>query len=160
MPQCAPRPRVRLLATLLPVAVLLTACSENDPVAFTEPVDPAGVWRVGIVVTVATGACDGEVGESSVEDITITKTGSAPPYNVTASGFLGDPANVLTGTFDANNRLLLSGSYPEDGGTTTAEHDLIAVSPDRMEGVENWTWSGTEGTCPGSQSSVTADRNP
>jgi hypothetical protein len=79
---------------------------------------------------------------------------------VTARGFLGSPNNVLTGTFDANNRLLISGSYPEDGGTTSPLHDLVATSQNRMEGTETWNWTDGSGSCPNSRSNVTATRQP
>ncbi len=89
------------------------------------------------------------MGESGIDDITVTKTGAAPPYSVTASGFLWDPSNVLTGTFDADNRLLLSSSYAEDGGTTTAEHDR---SPQRS--------GGTGARIPVSKETVTSIQTP
>jgi len=138
----------------------LGGCSNSNPVATNQPVDPAGVWIFDIVVTDGTGVCDGEEGESSGHPITITKTGSVPPYNIVATGFLGSPNNVLTGTFDANNRLLISGSYPEDGGTTSPSHDLVATGQNRMNGTETWNWVGASGSCPNSKSSVVAIRQP
>ena len=143
------------IVTVLPLAML--ACV-GGPTATEQPVDPAGVWIFGIVVTLANGICAGDEGESSAHPITITKTGSAPPYAVTASGFLGDPLNVLTGTFDENNRFVITGTYPEDGGTNSVRHDLVATSANRMEGVENWSWDGSSGTCTNSTSDVIADR--
>jgi len=110
-------------------------------------------------VTSATGICAGEEGQSSAFPITITKTGEAPPYQVTAKGFLEVASNTLTGTFDDNNRLLLnSGSYPEEDGTTTPVHDLTATSENQMVGTETWNFQSAEGSCPGSTSSVTATR--
>ena len=150
--------RERAGTLVLCLLVATAACGESDPVASEVLVDPAGVWTFGIVVTVATGACAGEEGESSANAITITKTGSEPPYAITATGFLGDPGNTLTGTFYADNRLVLSGSYSEDGGTTSPSYELVAVSNNRMEGTEDWNWTGASGSCPGSQSIVTANR--
>ena len=142
---------------------ILGCGSEDVPTAAEDPVDPAGVWTFGIVVTEATGFCTDEQGDSSAHPITITKTGSAPPYSVTASGFLGDPDNVLTGTFDENNRLVITGNYPEDQGRTTPTHDLVATSENRMEGIETWSYTtdpGIEpsGSCTDQKSDVTADR--
>jgi hypothetical protein len=141
------------------ISAAVLACTSN-PVATSQPVDPAGVWVFDIVVTDGMGSCDGEEGESSAHPITITKTGSAPPYNIVASGFLGNPSYVLTGTFDANNRLLLSGSYPEDGGTTSPNHNLVATGQNRMEGTETWNWTQGGSSCPNSTSSVVAIRQP
>jgi hypothetical protein len=145
--------------TLAWLAFALAGCSSN-PAAATEPVDPAGVWTFRITVTEATDACDGEEGESSAHPITITRTGSAPPYSIVARGFLGDPNSFLTGTFDANNRLVIAGSYPEDGGTTSSHHDLVATSQNRMEGIETWNWTDGNGSCPGSKADVVATRVP
>ncbi len=136
----------------------LIACGGDDPVATIRDVDPAGLWSFGVLVTVATGVCQGEQGDFWSHPITITKTGSSAPYEVTASGFVGSPNAVLTGTFDANNRLVISGSYPEDDGTTFPTHDLVATMPNRMEGTESWNWVGPGGECPGSSSSVVATR--
>lgn len=96
-------------------------------------------------------------------EVHITKTGSAPIWDVTARGFLGDPNNELTGSFDeATGRLVISGSYPEDPpGITTTTHDLTATSDSQMVGTETWNWDdGAGGTCTGSLSSVTATRVP
>lgn len=142
---------------LVALSLSVVGCGD-DPVASEDPIDPAGVWRFGAVVTVANGACDGEEGDVWTYPITITKTGSAPPYQVTATGFLGSSSNELTGTFSASNVLTLSGSYSEDMGTTSPEYELVAVSADRMQGTESWNWEGPGGTCSGSESTITADR--
>ena len=152
----APARKALAVVTLLSVPML--GCVGGGPTATGDPVDPAGVWTFGTVVTLANGICAGDEGESSAHPITITKTGSAPPYGITASGFLGDPLNVLTGTFDGNKRLVISGNYPEDGGTNSVLHDLVATSANRMEGYENWSWDGPSGTCTNSTSDVIADR--
>ncbi|MFV1988085.1 MAG: hypothetical protein ACC682_12450 [Gemmatimonadota bacterium] len=139
----------------------LLGCGTTTTAPGTSPpsgqIDPAGIWIFNIRVTVATGICAGEEGDSSAFPITITKTGEAPPYQVTARGFLGVETNMLTGTFDANNRLLLnSGSYPEEDGVTTPVHDLTATSESQMTGTETWNFQNSQGSCPGSESSVTA----
>jgi len=133
---------------------------ESMPVPTDEPVDPAGVWTFSITVTKATQDCAGEEGDSSSNPITITKTGSEPPYEITASGFLGISTNTLTGTFD-DNVLTISGSYPEETGTTSPEHVLIATSNNEMRGTETWNWTDSIGNqCPGSTSDVVATRVP
>ncbi len=150
----------KTLFVLSMLSIPILGCGDSDATAAEDQVDPAGVWTFGIVVTVANGVCAGDEGDASAHPITITKTGSAPPYSVTASGFLGVTTNVLTGTFDENNRLVISGSYPEGGGTTSPTHNLIATGPDRMEGTETWNWTSASGSCPDSKSDVTADRIP
>jgi len=145
---------------LLGCSTTPTGAPSAPPTPAPNLVDPAGVWTFDIRVTSATGICAGEEGDSSAHPITITKTGEAPPYQVTARGFLGIASNMLTGTFDESNRLLLnSGSYPEEDGTTTPVHDLTATSESQMVGTETWNFQNSDGSCPGSTSSVTATRN-
>lgn len=89
--------------------------------------------------------------------ITIATMGTEQPFDVSASGFLGVSTNILTGTFD-NNILTISGSYPEEDGTTTATHTLVATSANEMVGTETWNFENVEGNCLNSESSVTATR--
>jgi hypothetical protein len=125
------------------------------------PFDPTGSWTFAYEVTTGTGVCAGTEGEKSQHLITITRSGTTYPYAVTASGFLGNSNNVLQGTLDANNLLTLAGSYPEDGGTTTASYKLQAVSGQTMAGPEDWSWtSPASGSCPDSRSNVIATRQP
>jgi len=133
---------------------------DNVPPA-ADPVDPEGIWNFAITVTDGTQDCDGEEGQSSNHPITISITGgTGPSFNVTASGFLGLAGNVLTGTFNENtNRLVISGSYPEDGGTTTPSHDLVATNDNVMLGTETWGWTDGVNSCPNSTSNVVAQRD-
>ena len=146
------------VCSLLCAATILTACGSDKSTAATDPVDPAGAWLFTFKNTIATGVCSEEVGNESSGTVTIVKTGSAPPYQIVASGFNGSASNQLTGTFDSKNKLVISGSYPEDGGTTTTTHTLTATSANAMSGTENWSWSGGGGTCPNSRATVTATR--
>ena len=149
----------RTMLALFSLSIL--GCGGGAPTAAEDPVDPAGTWIFTILNTATSGICSDELLDMSEHEITKTKTGAGPPYNVTAIGFLGVATNVLTGTFDENNRLLISGSYPEEAtGTTMATHDLIATSENRMEGTETWTFTTDPdiGSCVNNQSSVTANR--
>jgi hypothetical protein len=79
---------------------------------------------------------------------------------VTISGPFGDsgPQN-LNGNL-TSGVVSVGGSYPEDGGTTTATHTLT-VAPDEqsMSGTEAWSWTGPGGSCPESASDVDLTRN-
>ncbi len=161
MLRIAPVTRSILALLVGAIATGLVACGDTASTVTPSAtaVDPAGVWTFVIVVTKATGDCAGEEGQTSSDPITITKTGSAPPYQVTATGFLGISSNTLTGTF-ANNKLVISGSYPEDGGTTTTTHTLVATDDNHMVGDEDWSWMEPGGgTCPGSAATTNATRN-
>ncbi len=155
MPHVRPAP----VAAALTVVLLLAGC-DSDPTGPNQnqptSTNIAGVWTFDVQVTIATGACEGEEGDGSVTDITITQTG-AGPFVVNAKGFLGSNSNTLTGTLSANgNTLVIAGSYPEDGGTTTATHTLNRTSLTRFDGTESWNWTGDGGDCPGSEASVVA----
>lgn len=113
-----------------------------------------------MTITVANGVCASDVGEVATLPITITQSGTAAPWTLIASGFDGLPANTLNGTLNAANLVTLSGSYPEDGGTTTATHQLTLTTSTSMSGTESWSWTGPGGTCPNSQASVVATKNP
>jgi hypothetical protein len=155
------------LVMLAMFSVTLLGCGDDNPtdpdtvIPAEDPVDPEGAWIFEITVTDATQDCDGEEGEFSDNEITITITGgTAPSFNVSASGFLGLAGNVLDGTFNEDtNRLVISGDYPEDGGTTSASHDLVATTDNLMLGTETWGWTdGPNTSCPNSKSDVTAKR--
>jgi hypothetical protein len=119
-----------------------------------------GNWSFTIDVTAADGVCAGEENSPPATDtITVTEAQSGDPYvtNVTMSGFLGNPSNVLTGT-RTGSIITVSGSYPEDGGTTTTTHNLYATGESALVGEEIWSWSGPGGDCPNGRADVTAVR--
>lgn len=122
--------------------------------------DLGGDWSFTIDVTAAYGVCEGEENaDPSTDTITVTQTASGTPgiFNVTMTGFLGNPAYELTGTM-TGAYITVSGSYPEDGGTTTTTHNLVVTAPNTIAGEESWTWSGPGGDCPNGRASVTASR--
>jgi hypothetical protein len=136
--------------TATPTAPTTTQVADSPP-------NLNGVWAFVIKVTEANGVCSGEAGSSSGRQIQITQSGR----NVTLSGFLGIPANQLTGdiTFDAGLWIIkVSGSYPEDGGVTTSSHRLVVKNTSDISGDEDWEWTGPGGTCPGGKASVTATK--
>ncbi len=142
-----------LMCALVSVSTL--GCSEDlvDP----EADGLSGSWTMVVDVTVATGAC---VGEELAPLDTLVVTLLQQGNSVTISGAFGDagPQN-LNGNLTAGV-VTVGGSYPEDGGTTTATHTLTVASDERsMDGTEAWSWTGPGGSCPGSASIVTAVKN-
>ena len=142
------------LATVVTFALTAFGCSD-------DPVDPgastlSGNWTMTVDVTVATGACAGEELEPvDTFKVSITQQGNS----MTITGPFGD-----AGTQNLNGNLTsgvvsVGGSYPEDGGTTTATHTLtVGKDENSMSGTEAWSWTGPGGSCPGSASIVTAFR--
>jgi hypothetical protein len=162
----AAKSEVSVASTTVPTTATTTTPTRTTPApsttqATTAPSGPAnlnGVWAFAIKVTEAYGACSGEAGgPADSRQITITQTGQ----NITLTGFLGNPANKLSGniTFEAGLWTVnVSGSYPEDGGTTTSSHRLVVKDASSISGDESWEWTGPGGTCPGGKASVTATR--
>jgi hypothetical protein len=80
---------------------------------------------------------------------------------VTFSGFQ-NPSQILTGDITLDNAadkwiVKLTGNYPEGQGTTTNNFTLeLNNTFDEMTGDENWDWVGEVGSCPGSNSTVSA----
>ncbi|MFC1866123.1 hypothetical protein ACFLYB_05375 [Chloroflexota bacterium] len=93
----------------------------------------------------------------SEDEILITQDGK----NVTLSGFLGKSANILAGSITLDDGvwiLIVSGEYPEDGGTTITSFQLYVNSESALSGDEDWSWRGVHGSCPDGKSAVTATR--
>ena len=116
----------------------------------------SGVWSVNVDVTVATVACEGEeLDEFTPDTVTITQEGAS--FTLVGLGFPKDE-QVWEGQIDGN-LVTFSGVREEDEGTTTAAF-ILEVDFDSltMQGIEEWTWEGPGGSCPGSESAVTATR--
>lgn len=152
------------------VAVLLLAagCATGEPVVPPPGPPPppppppgptiAGSWTFQWQVVVETGICN-DLGEISSETITLTQSGAAAPFTVSARGFLGSSNNQVTGTMNAQRAIALTGSYAEGGGTTASVYALTWDGQNAITGTETWTWTGGAGSCPNAQSTVTATRN-
>jgi hypothetical protein len=143
--------------------------------SFTIPVTDAyqfaGTWRFTTDVTEANGRCQGDdTLPATVRDIEIRAVNF---QEISASGFLGVPTHVLTGTLQ-DGFLAFSGCYPEDGGTTAAIYRLAAPVPfQTLSGTETWDWHDVPNLsclaatlptraaeCPDGESTVTAVKLP
>ncbi len=133
-----------------------------------------GKWMMTTTVTQANGVCAGE-GGTSTREITVTQNGKS----ITFSDFTGSQANQLIGAILPPNSsfidvikntvirndteqwiVYVSGSYPEDFGTTTSSRRLVINTTTTMSGVEDWTWVGGGGDCPDGKGVITATRIP
>lgn len=132
---------------------------ETRTIAVVNSLDLSGNWSFNVTVTAAGGDCTSEIGTQSTRTITITQsaTGSPDIFNITMDGFVGVQGNILTGQLTNWHDVNVSGSYPEEGGTTTSSHSLFVYTANEMGGVEQWSWTGA-GNCPGGRATVTATR--
>lgn len=149
---------LRLLAVLaFTLSFALVACGGDDDVL--PGTDLNGDWLFTWTVTAASGPCAGEVGEVSSNIITIAEEVPVQVGSeIVMSGFLGVPGNTVEGELLAGDQVEVFGSYPEDGGTTTADYILDIVTADRMEGTESWSFVNGASNCPTNESSVVAVR--
>jgi hypothetical protein len=137
-----------------------TSTSVSSPTSITSTTrsipNISGRWVWNLTVTVATGECAGEEGAQSPRNIQITQNGK----DITMSGFLlKSPSTSISGEITFDNSadkwiVKFSGSYAEDGGTTTTNYTLILNNTfDKLTGDENWDWNGS---CSNSKSTVIA----
>ena len=125
--------------------------------------DIAGEWQWNLTVTVANGACAGEEGPQAPYTVQITENGE----DVTISGFLAsNPSTSISGKIMLDNTIdkwvvTFSGSYAEDGGTTTTNYRLLLNNTyDTMTGDEAWSWALGTLTCKDCKSIVVANKLP
>ena len=156
--------RIALLA--LCSTALLFACGDddngNDP---QDPVELNGTWNFTVDVTVANGACEGEE-NNTVEpfpiEVTVTDANADGTWEIVAAGFIDNPSSVIYGTFTGEpsigDELVLGGTYPEDGGATTATYHLTLDSATRLTGTEDWSWTNGSSSCEGGESTVVVTR--
>ncbi|XPS90037.1 uncharacterized protein Dvar_80560 [Desulfosarcina variabilis str. Montpellier] len=109
--------------------------TDNDNIGdVCEPIDVAGTWQV----TDINDETDCGEGINTVEyTIYITQNGE----QITVDK---DPEGTFTGTLSGNT-ITWSGSYPEDGGTTTILSMTVDVSDDGNTFTSQSSWSWTDG---------------
>jgi hypothetical protein len=154
--------RSHRLLTLVVSSFLLFACSDDDN---DEPVvvDLNGSWTFLVDVTVANGVCAGEEDATPepfpVNFVVVDPNGDGT-YDVTVDGDFGDTdaggtmSGTVTGVPEVGDVIVLSGDVAEDGGITTSTYTLTVQSATRLTGTEEWSWTGTGGTCPDGQANV------
>ena len=134
-----------VISVLLPTLVLasLAACVD-DPTGPEGGV--AGNWSVSYTDD-ATGCGEGIT--SGTVTFVVVQTGDV--LAVTSDGI------VFTGTLNGTQSSW-SGSYPEDGGTTTEEFTVTFTNSNTMfNGGSTWTWTAGLGGCSGS-STITGSK--
>ena len=133
----------RTLFLGLVMAFSLTACGGGDDPPSLQPpdFDLSGTWIVKETILSATSVCVDEEGETSSYEITVKQEGNS--LTVTT------PAGTFSGTI-SGDKVQWSGSYPDDGGTTTiAGMELTASSKSKLGGNTEWTWTDGNFSCSG-----------
>jgi len=154
-----------LATTTSAVAQTTSTTTASEPItnttqlpATTTTVPPTvdGVWAVAVDVTVATGTCAGEeADEFDADQVTIRQDGST--LTIVGLGFPKD-TQEWEGKIEGNV-ISFGGTRTEDDGVTSAVFTMeVDFETMTMTGKETWTWEGPGGTCPNSESIVTATR--
>ncbi len=141
-----------------PTTTTAAPAASTTTIATTTTEKPTidGVWTMTVDVSVATGACRGEEEEEAVPD-TVTVRQDGDSFTILGLGFPEDE-QLWHGEVDGT-AVTFSGERVEDDGTTTASFTLeVDFENQTMSGVEHWTWEGPGGSCPDSESVVTAVR--
>jgi hypothetical protein len=100
----------------------------------------SGTWSISETTTSASEDCVKEIGESFQYTANVVQFGNS--VTVSASGVL--LVGVLSGDI-----LSLSGSYPEDGGTTTVISTSLTFTANAFSGQSNWSWADDRFSCVG-----------
>jgi hypothetical protein len=131
---------------LLAAALFVVSCGgggggDSTPVCTTCS-NIAGTWStLPNHETVHASNCgDGTYTEGNT--YTVTQNGCSLTVVPTGSGL------TFTGQI-CNNTLSWSGSYPDQGGTTTITSSSYTFSGNTFAGTANWTWSGSGSSCTG-----------
>lgn len=102
--------------------------------------DLSGQWN--ITETIRTSSCGkGDIGTSIRNTYNVTQNNSSISVTTTGKSFSG----LISG-----NNVSMTGSNPEDGGTTAASIDLtVGSSCNTISGSSTWGWSGSGTSCSG-----------
>lgn len=109
----------------------------------TSPTDLTGNWN--ITETSGPNNCGETQGVLRSYVGSINQTGTS----ITASFGSGAFSGKLAG-----NTISLSGSMPEDGGTTSSKMNISVLTTNSLSGSISWTWSGDGESCSGTSSII------
>ena len=119
-------------------SVALLACGDDEPTGNGSGLNVAGTWTI---TETADGTDCGDGISTFTYTIGVAQSGSN--ITVTADGL------TFSGTL-SGNQLVWSGSYPEDGGTTTANVTMtIASDGNSLSGSSTWSWTDGIDSCTG-----------
>lgn len=112
----------------------------------TSPADLTGSWN--ITETLGPNNCGETQGVLTNYVGSINQAGTSITASFGGGTFSGDLAS---------NTISLSGSMPEDGGTTSSTMNISVLSANSLSGSVSWSWSDGEDSCSGT-SSITGSR--
>jgi hypothetical protein len=121
------------------LVVLVVIALSGSSVSAKECVHVAGTWNVTEVSDETN--CGGGSAETESNIYTITQNGCS--IEVTDEG-----RRTYTGTVSGST-ITWSGSFPEEGGTTTIQQMTLTVSGDNISGSCFWTWTDGIESCSG-----------
>ncbi len=122
------------------VLPILAACGGGGGGGDPQPpeVDLSGSWEITEVVSSSTNQCDD--GPQAPYTVQVDQDGNG--LTVTA------PAGRFTGTISGRT-VSWTGSYPEDGGTTTIRSMSLQATATSLTGSASWSWTDGTVSCSG-----------
>jgi hypothetical protein len=147
------------IVLLVGLPLVFASCTCNGLEAYIPPATSvsatypnlAGTWQWHATITTARGSNAGQITTQAVREIEITQNGS----QLRMTGFLSsNPQAAVTGhMFNKTSQdwgVVLSGTYPEDQGTTSSHYDLVYHGAShQLNGNESWSWTGQQETING-----------
>ncbi|GAA0748363.1 hypothetical protein LRH25_12980 [Ideonella azotifigens] len=106
-----------------------------------QSLDVAGTWD--IAETKGSNNCGDPVGEKTLYSVTIQQTGNSLKLQT-------EDGQVFNGSIQTDT-VEWTGSYPEEGGTTTLNELKVTVTSDAksLSGSSSWTWTKGSESCSG-----------
>ena len=128
--------------SLIFAALTLSACNSGSSSSGSSTCDPAagdyaGFWTIS-------GRDAGNCGDEGPW----TGSGTVAVSGNTMTGFPTGAGRSHSGQI-CGNRLTVSTSYPEDGGTTSLNFTATFSSNNNMSGSGSWSWSDGSSSCNG-----------
>jgi uncharacterized repeat protein (TIGR02543 family) len=117
---------------------------------FSEvPLSLTGVWKLEVFNV--NSSCGPESGWNS--EVTIVQEGE----ELETTGIKGTTF-VVAGTVIGDTVTIGPGSFPDQGGTTTATYTMTIKTDALMEGTEQWTWTDGTTSCSGGTATIRMTR--
>lgn len=146
----------RVVRTALALALVTLAACGDDPVEPSEAGidDFVGVWTWNVVNI--NSSCGTE--EPWEAQVTIARVGASTTQVTASSAWRADGTGPFTfaGTVNGNTLTIPGVTYTEQGGTLTAQHQVVLQNNGNLAGEETWTWTDGTDSCTGGTADILA----
>lgn len=134
----------------LGIMLATLSCGGGGDNVVTPTVSLSGTWSITETVTSGSGVCADDVGDMRTYTLTVVQSGNNLTATLSGTGTSLD-GTVFTGTV-SGDQVNWSGSFPEEGGTTTVSDTSITATDTTLSGSADWQWSDGMDSCTGTTS--------